>query len=132
MRRDGFSLLEAMLALMLLALLLSQVWPSYRQPVQRARLTEARVALMENAAFLEDWYQQHGRYQDALRWPSLPVATTTHYRFEFESRAPDHPPDKFRLYARSRDGDDTYLVLDENGAIRQCTRQGGKAKCQRA
>ncbi|WP_051229060.1 type IV pilin protein [Paludibacterium yongneupense] len=126
----GFSLLEAMLALLLLALLLSQAWPSYRQPLRRIRLAEARVALMENANFLEDWYQRQGRYQDEARWPPLPHPATPHYRLEFEARPHGHPHGKYRLYARARDGDATYLVLDEYGALRQCEPHDGRLRCE--
>jgi type IV pilus assembly protein PilE len=55
MRRPhrGFTLIELMIVVTIIAILASVGYPSYRQYVKRAARAEAKTALLENAQFLE-------------------------------------------------------------------------------
>ena len=58
----GFSLLELMLAISIVAILSSIAYPSYREHVARARRSEAQSAVMAIAQFMEKNYTATGSY----------------------------------------------------------------------
>jgi type IV pilus assembly protein PilE len=65
-RACGFSLLELVVALAIVAILASLALPGYRAQQLRARRTEAISALMQIAALQERHYLQHRTYTLAL------------------------------------------------------------------
>src|SRR3954464_1266140 len=69
---QGFTLLELVIAMMIVAILASIAYPAYREHVQRGRRAEAKAILMEMAQFMERHYSQTNSYGQA----SLPVATS--------------------------------------------------------
>lgn len=52
-RQSGFTLVELMVVITIVAILASVAIPSYREHVRRANRSEAKTALMENAQFME-------------------------------------------------------------------------------
>ena len=65
-RGRGFTLVEMLVALVVVSILLSIVVPSYRGYVMRARRTEATTALTAARAAQEKFFVQYGRYAAAL------------------------------------------------------------------
>jgi type IV pilus assembly protein PilE len=61
----GFTLIELMVAVVVLAILASIAYPSYMDYTQRARLAEARSQLMDARAKLEQFYQDNRTYTGA-------------------------------------------------------------------
>lgn len=88
-RKRGFSLLELVGCMAILAILLTLAVPGYLQYLQRARMAEARAALMENGHFMQRWYQLRGVYhqEGPLSWPPLPVLETGAFVIGFSSAA---------------------------------------------
>jgi type IV pilus assembly protein PilE len=96
----GFSLLELLVALAIMAVLVAIAVPSYAEYIARARRVEARAGLLEAAHWMERWRTERGRYDDAASanqpppgfpWRQIPpvgvpnytvavVATATTYR----------------------------------------------------
>lgn len=73
----GFSLLELMVVLVVLGLLSAIAYPRYTEQWARSKRAEARIALFENAQFLENHRASHGHYGNTLHSntaPTLPVA----------------------------------------------------------
>ncbi|MBB6091842.1 type IV pilus assembly protein PilE [Povalibacter uvarum] len=58
----GFTLIELMIVVTIIAIIASVGYPSYRQYVKRSARAEAKTALLENAQFLERNYTAANRY----------------------------------------------------------------------
>jgi type IV pilus assembly protein PilE len=65
-RARGFSLLELVVALAIVATLAALAQPAYRRLLLRAQRTEAASALMQIAAMQERYHLQHQAYTTAL------------------------------------------------------------------
>ena len=61
-RARGFSLIELMIVVAVMAILASVALPSYRQHVMRSHRTDATSALLRLAAEQEKYYIQNNRY----------------------------------------------------------------------
>ena len=81
----GFSLIELMIALAIVAVLLTVALPAYNNSVDRGRQAEAMSALLEGAQALERYYSANGRYVDAngalaVVFPTqVPATGAAHY-----------------------------------------------------
>jgi type IV pilus assembly protein PilE len=58
----GFSLLELLIVLGLMAILAAVSIPSYRDHVRRAHRAQARVALLQAAQFMQQFHATHDRF----------------------------------------------------------------------
>ncbi|MDF0606154.1 type IV pilin protein [Neisseriaceae bacterium TC5R-5] len=125
----GFSLLELLIALLLLTIISSLAVVSYRNHLLQARLAEARAALLENNHFMQRWYAEHGTFQGSspASWPSLPVQETADFTIAFNSQAPslDNIENaSFLINALPKPAKgwpaQLRLILDQDGNIRQC------------
>ena len=70
-RQHGFTLIEAMLAVALLAILSSVAWPSYREQVAKGRRVNAQAALYNAAQFMERTYTENHRYDQTAGGEAL-------------------------------------------------------------
>jgi type IV pilus assembly protein PilE len=61
----GFTLLELMVALVVVAILTAVALPSYRQHVQKSRRADATTTLLTLAQAMERWYSERGTYAGA-------------------------------------------------------------------
>ncbi len=62
--RAGFTLIELMITVALLAIIMTISVTSYRQYMQRANRTDARALLLRLAAAQERWYLDNNQYSD--------------------------------------------------------------------
>lgn len=58
----GFSLLELMIAVVIVGIITSIAYPSYQNHMTSARRTDAQSVLMEAAQFMERFYTENNRY----------------------------------------------------------------------
>ncbi len=72
-RYRGFTLIELMIAVAIVALIAAIAYPSYRDSVLRSRRSDAKVALTQTAQTLERCYSQFASYDAS----SCPVQATT-------------------------------------------------------
>lgn len=84
----GFSLLELLVAMAILAVLTSIALPTYAEYVARSRRFEARAGLLEAAHWMERFRTERGRYDDPANagqppaefpWRQVPRAGEPHY-----------------------------------------------------
>jgi type IV pilus assembly protein PilE len=80
----GFTLIEMMIAMVLVGILASIAIPNYQAQVAKARRTDAQIALFETAQKLERCYSQFGSYNDAACTAALPVLE--HYTITIATR----------------------------------------------
>ena len=68
----GFTLIELMITVVVVAILASVALPSYNEHVARSRRADAQTALMELAQFMERRYTSQGSYLNSGAPPALP------------------------------------------------------------
>ena len=92
----GFTLPQLLLTLIVMAILLAISLPAYQNHVRKSKLQQARSALMENAQFMERFYQQHKTFkQTSTTWPALPLTATADFCIRPQGLAPGAPAGKF-------------------------------------
>lgn len=85
-RANGFTLIELMVVVAIIAILASIALPSYNEYVIRSRITEATSALANKRARLELFYDNNHTYTGA---PDCSSDTTTSRFFTFSCSASD-------------------------------------------
>lgn len=80
----GFTLLEMMIAVVIVGVLAAIAIPNYQAQVTKARRTDAQIALFETAQRLERCYSQFGSYNNASCTAALPVVE--HYTLTITTR----------------------------------------------
>lgn len=63
--KNGFTLMELLVALVIVGILVSIAYPGYRDYVTRARRSEAQAALLDAAIGLERYFSEHTTYANA-------------------------------------------------------------------
>lgn len=61
-RGNGFTLIELMVAVAILAIIVAVALPNYRDSVSRSRRAEVRTLLLENVHFMERVFTENNRY----------------------------------------------------------------------
>ncbi len=61
-RRCGFTLIELMIAMVIVAIIVAIAYPSYVEQVRKSRRAEAKAVLLEDAQFMERTYTTTGQY----------------------------------------------------------------------
>jgi type IV pilus assembly protein PilE len=126
----GFTLIELMIVVMIVAILASIAYPSYAEFVRRSARADAKAGLLENAQFLERNFTAANRYNadsagNAIENASLPVQNaprdgTAKYALTVEVDAAT--PYQFRLLATPIAGSPAAgdpcgtFVIDQAGA----------------
>ncbi|MDG1819329.1 MAG: type IV pilin protein [Porticoccaceae bacterium] len=62
--QKGFSLIELMIVVAIVAILGAIAYPSYRDSITDARRTDAQAVLMEAAQYMERFYTENNRYDE--------------------------------------------------------------------
>lgn len=63
-RQDGFTLIELMITVAVLAIVVATAWPTYSEQIRKSRRVEAQRALLELAHHLEREHSRSGSYAD--------------------------------------------------------------------
>lgn len=127
-RMRGLTLIELLIAMVIVAVLATIAIPSYRSHIVRTQRTDAISALLNVQAAQEKYFLQHNRYTNQLTAAppaGLGLRDTSengYYTLEIEVPAGSAEPDAYRVIARPRAGtgpaDDERCQLfsiDQNG-----------------
>lgn len=129
--RSGFTLVELMVVLLILAILAAIEYPSYMESVRKTRRAEGRTALMQVMQQQERYYSQNGSYiafssvtPNGYKWFSGNSAEDSSYEIVAEACADDTlencvllvaMPGTKRVNAAYRDDACGELSLASNG-----------------
>ena len=130
---DGFTLMELLIALALLAVLLAIALPAYREQIARARRSELQAALLEDAGYMQRYYAANNAFSapspPRLTWTASPPTGPSAY--EIVVTVPPGDPTVFTLTATragamagDRCGDFTYDHLGRRGLVAGTPRAG--------
>lgn len=109
----GFTLIELMMALVILAIILGFAMPYYKAQVQKSQLADARGTLLQDAQFMERIYNQQGSYASG----TLPLTSTSGgYSIAFDGTPTSS---SYALVALSGTSGTvaTNATLDQNGTM---------------
>jgi len=81
----GFTLIELMITVAIVAILASIAYPSYQSHVVKSRRTTAKACLLELAQFMERYYTTNMKYTGAtLPTTQCQTDLTNFYTFQFD------------------------------------------------
>ena len=75
MKSSGFSLIELMIVIVIMAILSAIAYPSYQDSIYKSRRADAKSDLVEIASFLERYFTENNSYIVA----ALPDSITSEY-----------------------------------------------------
>ena len=89
-RHSGFSLIELMVVVAIVAILVAVAYPSYTDSVRRSNRSDARATLLQIAQNLERYFTENNTYAGATLgtaaatdvWPTT-TSTEDHYTISF-------------------------------------------------
>lgn len=134
-QQQGFTLIELMIVVLMLAILATIAYPSYETYVRQTRLENARADLMVNAQMMERYYAQNHRFpadeaSDAAERSKISSAIKQNEFFSIEYQAASN--DNYRLVATANSknsNEKRNIQIDGNGIVTICqprTDSGGK------
>jgi type IV pilus assembly protein PilE len=108
-RNSGFTIIELMIALVIIAILVALAYPSYVGYVRKSKRGEAQQLLMNWSINQEIWRSNNPAYATAAQ---LTVPTHDHYNFSLPA-APTATT--YVLQAAAKAGDDQLLDTAKDG-----------------
>lgn len=99
--QKGFTLIELMIVVVVIAILAAIAYPSYQNQVRKSYRADAQADLMELAGYLERYYTENNTFTGAV----LPFSQTPHTgtaRYQIANVIDAGPPSTFTLTATAQ------------------------------
>lgn len=135
----GFTLIEVMMVVLIVAILAAIAFPSYENFMRRARLENARTDLMSNAQMLERYYSQCHTFTGNAG-ATAPCTTTmalnntgiSNRFFNINYAAGNPTADSFIIEARPNgsSNETRFLRYDSTAVMLLCEGSPGSEVCQ--
>lgn len=110
MKDQGFTLIELMIVVAVIAIISSIAYPSYQQYVDRAIVEDARAALLSTAHSLERCYSTNNSYTGCVAViPTLDSRSTYNITYTVDGQT-------FDAFAGRQGGNCSLLSIDQTGA----------------
>lgn len=134
-QQQGFTLIELMIAVLILAILATIAYPSYETYVRQTRLENVRADLMINAQMMERYYAQNKRFpnhpdDDKGARNELEGAFKKNSYFDITYHQPEgnsasHPIEhNYVIVAQANQSanprEERYMKIDSNGVVTLC------------
>jgi type IV pilus assembly protein PilE len=103
-RSRGFTLIELMITVAIVAILAAIAIPSYTEYVRRGRITEAFAALSGMRVKMEQYYQDNRNYDNACGIPGSSVAPKPVDSASFAYLCPVHLGNNYTITATGQPG----------------------------
>jgi type IV pilus assembly protein PilE len=116
-RAAGFTLIEMLAAVSIAGVLASIAYPTFEAPIQKARRTDALVALMQLQMAEERWHSNHLRYATLAELGAASTSANRYYTLQVVSA--DENGFALRAVAtglQARDQACRYFTLNSSGA----------------
>lgn len=128
--QHGLTLVELLATIAVLALLTVIAVPAYQKYIRDTRLQHARTVLLQNAHFMERFYQQNRSFkQTSTTWPVLPAPETEHFCIRPQGQARGAHENKFTLKAVAFDKNSEPRVLKINESLITVVCETSKSTC---
>lgn len=95
----GFSMVELLIVIAILAILVSAAIPSYQRAITKSRYTDAKELLYTVAHRQQQYYTQHNVYTAVTGVAGIQVATTSSNGYYTLSIAVPDPPSAYSISA---------------------------------
>ncbi len=135
-RQRGFTLVEAMIVVALLAILATIAYPSYRDHLLRARRADAKALLLDAQARQESYYFANNKYtkralklgyfklQSPEGYYMLKIAKADADSYEIAAMpAPPHDDPRCGILVLNHLGERSIRTLDPNATAEDCWRR---------
>ncbi len=122
----GFTLIELMIAAVVVAILSAIAIPAYSEYLKKAARAEARAILMENALGMEQIFTLNNNYNDpvpTLKFPVSPKNGTTKYNISIDTTM--FSATQYRLKAVPVNSDKCGTFLIDNTGLRSLESANG-------
>lgn len=113
--RGGFTLIELMITVAIVAILAAIAYPSYRDSVDKGRRAEARANLTEAAQWMERFYAENYRYDQTVAGTAS--TTTFSKRFTQSPKPPGAAAYTLSLDAGSLTQSTASVVAQRTGVM---------------
>ena len=74
LKDTGFTLIELMIVVAIVAILAAIAYPSYQDSIRKSKRADARAGLMDATQYMERFYSQNDRYDQANNASATPTA----------------------------------------------------------
>ena len=124
MQHKGFTLLEILTCVAIIAVMVAIGYPSYQNYVRRTRLAAAYQALLDNAEALEQHYASHFNFKkNSTTWMDLPITQTSHFciRLQGNPRGTNNDSSfSLKAVALDKNTEPRVLTLNQSGSALLC------------